>query len=193
MPRVILMRHGATEWTGTRYCGKTDLSLQEAGRTQIRAAAAHVRQNYQGVAILASPLRRARETAAIVGEALNRPIAVDPDLREVDFGDVEGTAFGDLKARWPAIAGVLGTGRLAIDWPGGETWAGLQQRTRAAWSRLAAADTDLLVVTHGFPVRLILDLALGSGPPQPRPFLHPAQLCVLEPGPPWRLAEIWPA
>jgi broad specificity phosphatase PhoE len=193
MPRVILMRHGATEWTGSRYCGKTDLPLDEAGRRQVRATAAHLRQNHEALAIVASPLRRARETAAIVGEALNRPIVVDPDLREVDFGEVEGIVFGDLQARWPAIAGVLGAGRLAIDWPGGESWSHLQQRTSAAWSRLTGAHSDTLVVTHGFPVRLILDLALGSGPGQPRPFLQPAQLCVLEPGPPWHLGEIWPA
>lgn len=186
------MRHGATEWTGSRYCGQTDLPLHEAGRAQVRETAAYLRQNHDGLAIVASPLRRARETAAIVGEALHRPILVDPDLREVDFGEVEGTAFSDLQARWPAIAAILGTGQLAIDWPKGESWAGLQQRTSAAWARLAVTPTDVLVVTHGFPVRLILDLALGDGAPQTRPFLHPAHLCVLESGPPWRLGEVWP-
>lgn len=193
MPRVILMRHGATEWTGSRYCGKTDLPLQEGGRTEVRAAALYLQQKLPaGTAIIASPLRRARETAAIVGETLKRPIIVDPDLREVDFGDVEGAVFTDLKARWPAIAGVLAAGRLDIDWPGGESWARLEQRTSDAWARLAAFGTDVLVVTHGFPVRLFLDQALGNHAPQPRPFLRPAQLCVLEPGPPWRLGEIWP-
>lgn len=120
---------------------------------------------------------------------MNQTIRLDPALREIDFGEVEGALFTDLQTRWPAIAASLEGGRLAIDWPGGERWDQLVVRAQDAWTRLAASETDLMVVTHGALVRVILHLALGDHV-QLR-LLQPAQCCVLQ-GPPWGIVELWP-
>ena len=193
MPRLFLMRHGATEWSGIRYSGRSDLALNDVGRIQVQATAAYLRSRAEGSgAIVASPLRRSRESAELLAQTLHWPITLDEDLQEVDFGELEGAAFDELQTRWPNIARSLKAGLLAVDWPGGETSVQLHRRASTAWARLATAETDVAVVTHGGPIGVLLDLALDGEGSQPRPILRPAQVCVLERGPRWTVLEIWP-
>ena len=54
--------------------------------------------------VLASPLRRTRETAEIVAGALDLPVTLDDDLVELDFGDLEGLTFDEARSRHPLAA-----------------------------------------------------------------------------------------
>jgi broad specificity phosphatase PhoE len=63
--RLILIRHGETDDNvGQRVAGWRDSALTERGRIQTELVAAFVADHYRPVAIYASPLRRASETAA---------------------------------------------------------------------------------------------------------------------------------
>src|SRR5687768_10679995 len=85
-----LLRHGQTEHTPERrYSGRNDLPLSLTGRAEAEAAAHRVAGLGIEV-IVASPLRRTRETAEIVGGVLGLPVELDEDLIELDFGDLEG-------------------------------------------------------------------------------------------------------
>ncbi len=103
--RVILARHGNTfgsndipVWIGAR----TDLALVEKGLDQAEAlAGALLKYNIPLTAILSGPLRRTRETARIVAEALhidNRAVRIDDRLKEIDYGDWEGKSTEELIA-----------------------------------------------------------------------------------------------
>jgi probable phosphoglycerate mutase len=194
MSRLLLIRHGATAWSGVRYCGRTDLPLSPRGRAQALAVAARLQHELAGRwRIYTSPLRRARETAEVFAVALGGPISVDAGLSEVDFGEAEGATFKQLEQRWPEIACSLVTAETGIDWPGGESSCSLRTRVEATWRRLAHADLDdRILVTHGGPARLILDLALGTLPRSGPRSLAPGQLVVLRQGETWRVAEVWP-
>jgi broad specificity phosphatase PhoE len=89
--RVVVVRHGETQWSATRrHTGRTDIELTEAGR----AAADLVRAELAGFTfqlVLASPLGRALETARRAGLD---PV-VDADLVEWDYGEYEGRTTPD--------------------------------------------------------------------------------------------------
>lgn len=94
------LRHGQTDWNLNRICqGQTDVPLNETGRSQARAAEA-VLSGHRIETICCSPLSRARETAAIVNQALDRPIVVLDALKEIGFGVMEGGRVDAWFRRW---------------------------------------------------------------------------------------------
>ena len=90
MRTIYLIRHGKPEFPDERkYCiGRTDLPLSEEGRTQIRALGRHLR-DAELKKIYTSPLKRCRESAAILQEVIDRsiPIEVVDGLAEIDMGN----------------------------------------------------------------------------------------------------------
>ena len=93
MRTIYLIRHGKPEFPDERkYCiGRTDLPLSEEGRTQIRALG----ETFAGrriEKIYTSPLKRCRESAAILQEVIDRsiPIEVVDGLAEIDMGEWDG-------------------------------------------------------------------------------------------------------
>src|SRR3712207_6319242 len=96
-----LLRHGQTEHTPERrYSGRNDLPLSLTGRAEAEAAASRVADLGIEV-IVASPLRRPRETAEIVGGVLGLPVELDDDLVELDFGDLEGLTGAEAQELHP--------------------------------------------------------------------------------------------
>lgn len=168
---VVLVRHASTAWTGIRYCGRHDPWLDPAGRAAARQLAHRLAPTLAAdVRIVASPLRRARQTALAIRAALvaagtrrGQPrIEIDARWIETDFGRVEGRTFGELDARFPDLARRLLAGDSAIDWPAGETAAALAERVGAAWQALLVDPRPVVVVSHGWPLRLVAQLA-GDG------------------------------
>ena len=105
---MILVRHGESEFNvhfnRTRIDpGIADPALTEAGRLQAAAAAERLQDH--GVArLLASPYRRALETAEIIADRLRLPIAVEPLVRErCAFVCDIGSERSHLAARWPHL------------------------------------------------------------------------------------------
>jgi broad specificity phosphatase PhoE len=162
MTSILLARHGETDWNRDgRWQGHTDLSLNEAGRAQARAlggALAH-----RGVDLIySSDLARARETAAAVELATGREAVVDPELREVDVGELAGATREQARERDPAWYQEWLDGAVA-GYPGGETYFELHQRSVRAFRRvLERADgRTAVVVCHGGNIRAIVSEVVG--------------------------------
>ena len=171
---LALVRHALTDWSGSRYCGGTDLGLNEAGRAQLAPLAAYLASAIgQRPEILASPALRCRETADAIATQLGAEVRTDERLREVDFGEAEGATFDDLERRWPDLAAGVLRDDADIDWPGGERGALFIARVRSVWDELRARSGDTVVVTHGGPLRAMLGLA---GRPRR---LRPAEVALL--------------
>jgi probable phosphoglycerate mutase len=129
--------------------------------------------------IVASPLRRARETAQIVAEAVDRPVETDPRWMEMGFGSVEGLTFDEASIAWPAVIARLSAGDLAIDWPDGETSHALRERVTAALDDVLGRDVPVLVVGHGIAIRAALMVLVGTpAEPDSLPVLAPAGFVV---------------
>lgn len=172
-----LVRHGQSAWNvAGRIQGQSPRagSLTPAGREQAELAARQLAGLAPGArAVVASDLARTAETAAIIAGRLGLPLEFDPRLREQDLGQLEGT-------RSVADDGPRGSTGDVIDqfWddpyrrpPGGETVAELYKRVHGALSGLAEGrpGIDLIVVTHGGPVRVATaDRLPPPGLPLPR-------------------------
>jgi ribonuclease H / adenosylcobalamin/alpha-ribazole phosphatase len=174
-----LLRHGQTEHTPERrYSGRNDLPLSRTGRAE--AAAAAERAKALGVdVVVASPLRRTRETAEIVAGALGLPVVLDEDLVELDFGDLEGLTFDEARAKHPLAARRF-TDDVTVAAPGGESIADVSARVARARRRILSqhAGHTVLVVSHVTPIKLLLTAGLGVGDEVVhRVFLEAASLC----------------
>ncbi|HEX2073967.1 MAG TPA: bifunctional RNase H/acid phosphatase [Geodermatophilus sp.] len=176
-----LLRHGRTEHTPERrYSGRNDLPLSATGRAEAEAAA--VRAKELGIdVVVASPLRRTRETAEIVAGALALPVRFDDDLVELDFGELEG-----LTAEEALLAHPLAARRFAADVtvraPGGESVADVSARVARARDRILRehAGRTVLVVSHVTPIKLMLAAGLGvADDVVHRVFLEAGSLCTV--------------
>jgi ribonuclease H / adenosylcobalamin/alpha-ribazole phosphatase len=167
MTRIVLVRHGATAWTGRRYCGRSDPELSSAGLEQARTAAIEVAGLVApGTSVVASPSRRALDTARLVADRIGGPIAIDDRLSEVDFGAAEGLSFESVSRRWPAIAERLLAADVDIDWPDGESATAFRTRLSGVAETLASTSGDLVVVSHAGPIAALAALlANGLQPP----------------------------
>jgi len=180
---VVLVRHGATTWSGRRYCGRSDPPLHPAGLAAVASLAAALGPTLAAdVLIVTSPARRATETAVAIAAACGAEearIEVDERWSEADFGIAEGRTFDELANLAPDLADALARGETAIDWPGGETAAALSARVEAAWTDLIARARPAVVVSHAGPIRHAVALA-RSQPTPSVPLPEPAAAIRLE-------------
>lgn len=140
------LRHGQTDWNAQGLSqGSVDIPLNRAGVDQAHAAARQLRG--KGIkTIVASPLSRARVTAEIVGKALDLPVLLDPDLKEVNWGVQEGKPTTTWFADWT-------NNGFAPE--GAETFAELRHRAVAGMNRSLLHPSDVLIVAHGALFRAI--------------------------------------
>ena len=156
-----LLRHGQTEHTPERrFSGRNDLPLSAIGRAEAEAAAE--RAAALGVdVVVASPLRRTRETAEVVAARLGLPVAFDDDLVEMDFGDLEGLTADEARTKHPLAARRVFT-ETDVPAPGGESIADVSRRVARARARLLEEHRGrtVLVVSHVTPIKLLLAAGL---------------------------------
>ena len=163
MTRLILTRHGETTWHAeNRYAGSTDLPLTPRGHEQ----AARLGRWARGAgldALWASPLARARETAAPAAEATGLRLQVDPRLRELDFGRGEGLTRAEMEARFPDALRAFLEDPVAHHLPGGEDPRAAVARARTCLEDISAAlpGGHVLVVMHSTLLRALLCDLLG--------------------------------
>jgi probable phosphoglycerate mutase len=176
-----LLRHGQTEHTPERrFSGRNELPLSQTGRAEAEAAAARAAELGIEV-VVASPLRRTRETAEIVAETLGLPVEFDRDLVELDFGDLEGLTFAEAAAKHPLAARRFSTD-VAVAAPGGESIADVSTRVARARRRILSqhAGRSVLIVSHVTPIKLMLAAALDvEDDVVHRVFLEAASLCTV--------------
>jgi broad specificity phosphatase PhoE len=162
--RLILVRHGETEWNATlRYQGHANIPLNEQGRAQARAAGARLAR-YGATAIYTSDILRAAETAEIIGGALGLAPRPMSDLREIDVGQWEGLTPEELYRRFPEHMEAFDRDPARTVRLGGESYAQLQERALVALNTIHAAhpgDELVLGVSHGGTIRALLCHIIG--------------------------------
>jgi alpha-ribazole phosphatase len=155
--RLILVRHCEPQEDARGLCyGRLDIGLSDAGREHAqRLAEALARHEWD--AVYSSPRLRARETAV----AVNRDVVIDDDLREIDFGDLEGRSYDEIAATDPELYRAWMERPTTVSFPGGESFAELKIRALEALDRIRAAHEAAVVVTHGGVLRAGLAAWLG--------------------------------
>jgi ribonuclease H / adenosylcobalamin/alpha-ribazole phosphatase len=165
---LILVRHGETDHTAEKRfsgTGGADPGLNADGNAQVRATAEWLAPLADEIdAVVSSPLRRTRETAAVIADLLGKEVAVEDGLAEAAFGTWDGLTFtevqdahrDDLEA-WLGGLDVAPTG-------GGESFRTVDRRVRRTRDTLLSTypGKAVLAVTHVTPIKILVRLALGA-------------------------------
>ena len=160
---VLLIRHGQTPTTGKTLPGRAKgLHLAESGHGQARNVAERLAVLKRLDAIYASPLERARETAAPLAKARSLSVRIDRGLLECEFGEWTGAELKELmkKPEWATVQRYPSGFRF----PGGESFAEMQTRMSSTVQRLAAAHVGGVIacVSHADPIKAAIADALGT-------------------------------
>lgn len=150
---VHFVRHGENPANLTREFSHrvVDYPLTERGLAQARATARHFR-GQPIAAIYASPLRRAQQTAEIIGEALELPVQTVEAFREVNVGRLE--LLPPTEANWALHDRIIAEwfgGQPSSCFPDGEDLIALTQRMRQGLLDVLCGrhDQQLIIVAHG--------------------------------------------
>lgn len=149
--RVVLMRHGETEWARTgKHTGRTEVPLTPLGEMQATATGNRLRTlDLRNPMILTSPRLRAQLTGDLAG--LPEEKTWDA-LSEWDYGDYEGLTTPEIRATVP-------------DWtvwthpcPGGEQSDQIHARTDMVLSmvRSQLPERDVILIGHGHFSRALI-------------------------------------
>ncbi|MGW1804161.1 bifunctional RNase H/acid phosphatase [Streptomyces sp. NPDC002078] len=165
----VLLRHGETPLTPQKRfsgSGGTNPSLSAAGREQAHRTAEALARRGTIQAVIASPLTRTRETAAVVAARLGLEVTIEDGLRETDFGAWEGLTFGEVRDRYPDDLNAWLADPEAHPTGGGESFAETATRIAATRDKLVAAHAGrtVLLVSHVTPIKTFVRLALGAPP-----------------------------
>ena len=183
---LVLVRHGVTDHTRERrFSGglqSKNPGLSDEGRDQIRATADWLAPLGERVdAVVASPVRRARESGEILAERLGVPLEDEPGFAEMEFGTWDGMTFDEVAAtQREALEKWLGS--LEERPGGGESLVMVQERVLAALERLLArhAGRTVVVASHVTPIKVVVAEALQAPlTSQFRMELRPASVTVV--------------
>jgi broad specificity phosphatase PhoE len=160
---IALVRHGETEPNRAGVLlGRADPQLTTAGQSQATALARLFEAGERPVAVVASPLRRAVETATAIAEPWRLDVERDERLIEVDYGEWDERGFHEVPQdelrRWRSDPGFAP--------PDGESLTQVQERVSACAAELSerAGDGLVIAVSHVSPIKASVAWALGAGP-----------------------------
>lgn len=180
MTTVLLVRHGETDWNANRRVqGWAPVELNDRGREQARAVGRHLADTYDVSRVVASDLRRTRETTALVRDAGVEPAPLfTSDWRERSFGDLQGLEYEVVFGEYPQYdIETSGVPALRVRPDGGESMLDVHERVLRGWHAvLASGETDtahvrstadrgrgdlngnetVIVITHGGPIYVVL-------------------------------------
>lgn len=184
---LFIARHGEA-WCnreqivgGPRGCR----GLTDTGRAQSHHLARRLRPDHEQrpiTSLYTTPLRRVRETAAILALTLGIDAIVEPDLREADYGDADGRPWADVVTAFGGIPAIEADQPIAA---GAETWSRYLYRSMAALRSILDRHPGqrVLIVGHGETVTTAAHLMLDL-PTTTRTKVafaaHPASLTIWE-------------
>jgi probable phosphoglycerate mutase len=152
-PAVTLVRHGDTEWSMSgRHTGWTDIPLVESGRRQAERLGARLATRSYSL-VLSSPLSRALETCRLTG--FGDVVTTDPDLREWNYGDLEGLTSDEIRSMYPGWT--IWSGPV----PGGETADDVAARADRVIAAALSSPGDVAIFAHGHLLRVLAARWLG--------------------------------
>jgi broad specificity phosphatase PhoE len=165
---LILVRHGVTPHTVAKRfsggLGGDNPGLSDEGRDQIRTTGEWLAPASERIdAVVASPVRRTRESADLIAELLARDVTEEPGLAEMEFGAWDGLTFGEVGKRDPkGLEAWFGDLEYAPD--GGESFRTVQRRVLAARDRIVAAHAGrtVVAVSHVTPIKTLVADAVGA-------------------------------
>lgn len=170
MTKIILVRHGQTEWNRIeRFRGHADIPLNATGVRQAEATGKRVAAEWRPSAIYTSPLSRAVDTGQAIADHLARsyqartPVQPISDLSDIDYGDWQGLTPEEARLRWPVETNAWYSSPQTVHIPGGESLEDLRLRAMRVIGQIIERHPEetIAIVGHTVINRVILLSMLG--------------------------------
>ena len=161
--RVILIRHGQTEWNRVeRFRGRADLSLDETGIKQAKAASDRIAR-WPVSALYSSPLKRAMMTAQILASPFNLTVQPLDGLLDIDYGKWQGLSLEEAAAQDNSLYVKWLNSPQQVQFPGGETLQGVRNRATNAIHDVIEQNRGktAVMVSHMVVCKVLLCAVLG--------------------------------
>ena len=158
-----MVRHGKTPSTGKLLPGRAKgLHLSDTGKQEALVVAERLSKIKKVAAIYASPLERARGTAAPIAKALKQKVIINKGLLECDFGDWTGEELAKLMKlpEWSNVQRAPSTFRF----PKGESFTEMQTRMVSTLDDLRKKHSGgvVICVSHADPIKAAVAHAMGT-------------------------------
>lgn len=168
--RIVMIRHGETLGNSReRLHGAGDVALSQQGRAQMRATSRRLAHQVFDL-VVASPLRRSWESAALV--APGAAVQLATEFREIDFGRWEGMSAEEIRASDPVLFEDWQARAPGFEYPGGELRAAFRERVGRGLARLQQSGArQALLVLHKGVIRTLTEQLVGTPLPDGKPEL----------------------
>jgi len=181
---LYVVRHCKTDYNDQqRSQGKTDLPLNDSGMRQAEA----LRRRFSNImldAIHTSPLKRAMQTAHLIGDEHKLEPKPIEGLMELDQGELEGMDMSDMARNFPDLLKKWIENPADTVLPGGESMRALQNRAWAAIESIVKShqsDSQVVAVSHNLAICTLICKLLNIDLRDFRRFrLHPAGVTTVE-------------
>lgn len=161
--KFILFRHGQTEWNaGERFRGHADLSLNETGLAQAQKIAERLKSESIN-AIYCSPLRRARQTAQPLADALHLQVRAHDGLNDINFGALEGMTIEEAQQAFPEVIATWLSRPGHVKFPKGDAFKKMRTRIQEMLDELSPKHESqtIVLVSHKVVCGALLCVVLG--------------------------------
>ncbi len=162
---LILIRHAETEWNRVGRCqGFADVELCDSGKRQVEELAKSLKDESIS-AVYSSDLKRAIDTAKAIAEYHGLSVEFDPDLREMNQGELEGLTFVEIREKYAELLSAWVQSPETVKLPGGESLKELQERALRAIERIYKRHPEetVVVVSHNLTIITLLCQFTGVG------------------------------
>ncbi len=179
-PRLLLVRHGETNWNRDgRFQGQIDIPLNDTGHRQAAQAGEFLKVIKIDAAVTSSMLRPKETAEAILQHHPQVTLETTEDLWEISHGEWEGKLEVEIEAGYPGLLAQWQSQPETVQMPGGENLDDVWRRAKKGWSSIVAAYSELsatgelsesgaaptvMVVAHDAINKAILCQVFGLGP-----------------------------
>jgi broad specificity phosphatase PhoE len=163
LTRLIVVRHGRTEWNRVeRFRGRADIKLDEIGIKQAEAAAAWI-ADWQVSAVYSSPLRRALATAEILACPFGLEVKLLPAIIDIDYGEWQGLSPEEAAAKDGGLYSKWMESPREVKFPGGESLTAVRERAASAVNGLISQHPKetVVLVSHKVVCQILILSLLG--------------------------------
>jgi phosphoserine phosphatase len=163
LTRLILVRHGRTEWNRVeRFRGRADIKLDKVGIKQAEAAAARIAE-WQVSAVYSSPLRRALTTAEILAHPFGLEVKPLPGIIDIDYGEWQGLSPEEAAAKDGGLYSLWLENPHKMKFPVGESLTVVRERAASAVDGLIAQHPKetVVLVSHKVVCHILILSLLG--------------------------------
>ena len=163
MTRIVLVRHGRTEWNRIeRFRGRADITLDYVGIKQAEAAAKRIKE-WPISAVYSSPLRRSLSTAEIIAASMDLNVLSMPGIIDIDYGEWQGLSTEEVIARDSQLYSEWIENPDKVKFPSGESFAEVRERVSKVVDSLIQQHEkeSVVLVSHKVICQILILSLLG--------------------------------